>query len=164
MQHTFLYISLPLFCMTTMPFFTTKTWNFLVTHFFVEELLYVLFLIAFSFFHCRSLPLPAGRREHFSFSHRRYQIFMFFFQRNSGISFVYNHSLQLFLCYPRDCRHQKYRRKRLDFIVGFYSLKDWLAIRFPTKNISSVCGADKRTGLRSRDYQNFLDEWITKFS
>ena len=47
---------------------------------------------------------------------------------------------------------------------GFYSLKDRLAIRFPTKNTSSVCGADKRTGLRSRDYQNFLDGWITKFS
>ena len=55
--------------------------------FFEEEFLYdfVLFLIAFSFLYCRSLPLLAGR-EHFSFSHRRHQIFMFFFQRNSGIS------------------------------------------------------------------------------
>ena len=34
-QHTFLYISLPLFFTNAMPFCTTKTSNFLATHYFL---------------------------------------------------------------------------------------------------------------------------------
>ena len=45
MQHTFLYISLLLFCMTT-------TRNFQVTCFIKEEILYVFFHVCI--FHCRS--------------------------------------------------------------------------------------------------------------
>ena len=41
MQHAFC-LSLPLFCTTLMPFCTTKTSNFLVTHYFLEEMSYVL--------------------------------------------------------------------------------------------------------------------------
>ena len=69
-QHTFLYISLPLFC-------TTTTWN-------VQKLPSYTFyggkvvrvpvhlFIAAAYFHL-------GGRLHFSFSHRRDKIFMFFF-------------------------------------------------------------------------------------
>ena len=39
--------------------------------------------VRFYFFHCIS---------HFSFSHRRYEIFMFFFQRNSSPLFLITHS------------------------------------------------------------------------
>ena len=79
-QHPFLYISLPLFC-------TTKTWNFLVTHFLRRNCCMTLCCswslpVFFTAAHCRSL-LGASISH---FSHRRYQIFVFFFQRNSGIS------------------------------------------------------------------------------
>ena len=35
------------------------------------------------------------------------------------VCFVFNHSLQLFLCYPREYKHQKERRKEHDFVVVF---------------------------------------------
>ena len=69
MQHTFLYISLLLFC-------TTTTQNFLVTHF-IEEMLYVCMCF---FFHSAHFHLSSC--WHFSFSHPHYKIFMFFFQQN----------------------------------------------------------------------------------
>ena len=69
-QHTFLYISLPLFC-------TTTTWNVqkLPSYtFYGGKVVFVpvhLFIAA-AYFHL-------GGRLHFSFSHRRDKIFMFFF-------------------------------------------------------------------------------------
>ena len=59
----------------------------------MEELSYVLTknVVAcvpphFYFFHCRSFfTLLAANISHFS--HRRYEIFMFFFQRNSSLCF-----------------------------------------------------------------------------
>ena len=61
MQHTLLYISLPLFCTTTLLLCKTKTWNVLVTHYFLcrncricsPKILLLVFLFAFIF----SLPL-----------------------------------------------------------------------------------------------------------
>ena len=78
-QHTF---SLPLFCTTTMPFCTTKTWNFLV----MEELSYVLtknfvacFPVRFYFF---SLPLIftllAAKISHFLTAAMKYSRFSFY--------------------------------------------------------------------------------------
>ena len=58
------------------------------------EILLLVFL-SFYFFQCRSFspcwPLLTGR-WHFSFSHRRYEMFMFFFQRNSPPLFLITHS------------------------------------------------------------------------
>ena len=61
-QHTLMYISLPLFFTHTMPFCTTKTSNFLITHYFLwrncrmcsPKILVLGFLFTFIFFHCRS--------------------------------------------------------------------------------------------------------------
>ena len=71
-QHTFLYISLPLFC-------TTTKGNFLVT-LFMEEMSYVLlvgFFFTASYFHL-------GGCYHFSFSHHSYKIFLLFLHLNSS--------------------------------------------------------------------------------
>ena len=67
-------LSLPLFCKTTIPFYATKTSNFLVTHHFYGRIFvcaYQRFCLPCScsllFFHCRSFS-PCWR-SHFSFSH-----------------------------------------------------------------------------------------------
>ena len=46
-------------------------------------------------------------RQHFSFSHRRFEFPCFLPTR--FVSFVFNNSLQLFLCYPLSCKHKKIR-------------------------------------------------------
>ena len=81
--HTFVYISL-------LSFYTITTWNFLVTPFFFSATHFYL-----------------GGCRHFSFSHRCYKIFMFFFQQNSSFLFS-NLSFWLFLCYPPQCSSTKY--------------------------------------------------------
>ena len=84
---TLFCLSLPLFCGTTMPFCMTKTANFLVTHYFYGGIIPV-FMFAFIF----SLPLiftllasPCWPLAFLIFSgYGRYEIVMFFFQRNSS--------------------------------------------------------------------------------
>ena len=70
----FLYISLPLFC-------TTSTWNF-------QKLFYggnVVRVLVHFFFNCRSFSPCIGGRKH---CHRRYKIFMLFFQqKNVSLAF-----------------------------------------------------------------------------
>ena len=65
-QHTFLYISLQLFC-------TTTTWNLLkpLSHTFYWGNV-IRFLVHF-FSHCRSFSSCIGDRWHFSFCHRRFR-------------------------------------------------------------------------------------------
>ena len=72
----------------TMPFVPTKTSNFLFTHYFLEELSYVLtkdFVscvhVRFYFFTAAHFHLAASISHFF---YRCYEIFMFFFQRNSS--------------------------------------------------------------------------------
>ena len=85
MQLTFfLYISLPLFC-------TTTTWNF-------QKLLSCTFyggnvvrVLVHFFFYCHSLSSCIGGRYLFLFCHRRYKIFMLFFQQKN-VSFVFSPS------------------------------------------------------------------------
>ena len=100
------------------------------TLFFIEELSYVFtknfvacVLVRLYFLHLRSfspcLSLLAGR-QHFSFSHCRFEIFSFFLP-TKFVSFLFNHSLSLFLCYSLECRHKKQRRKRLDYVFVFLS-------------------------------------------
>ena len=133
MQHTFLYISLRLFC-------TTKTWNFFATHHFFEELLYVItknfvacapvrFVFTAAHFHL------AGR-QYFSFSHRRYEIFMFFFQRNSSPYF----SITSFSFFPVthlsvDIKNNVEKTRPLSKSPGGHAIscqiKPWVAFRLP---------------------------------
>ena len=85
--NTHFCLFLPVVCTTTMPFYTTKTSNFAVAHYFYGGIVvcaYQRFCFQCScslyFFTVAHL---AGR-QNFSFSHRRYEIFMFFFQQNSS--------------------------------------------------------------------------------
>ena len=98
-QHAFC-LSLPSFCKTTTLFCTTKTSNFLVTHYFyggsncrmcLPNILSPVIMFALKF----SLPLIFTLLVA-SISHCRTKF----------VSFVFNDSLQLFLCYPRECKHQ----------------------------------------------------------
>ena len=60
--------------------------SLIVTDYFFEELSYV---ITKNFFACA--PVRLAGRQYFLFSHRRYEIFMFFFQRNSSPLFSVTH-------------------------------------------------------------------------
>ena len=98
-QHGFC-LSLPLFCTTTTLFCRTKTSNFLVTHYFYGGIVvcaYSIFCLPCScsllFFTAAYFPL-AGR-QHFSLSHSRFEFSCFL--PTKFVSFVFNHSLQLFL-------------------------------------------------------------------
>ena len=104
-----LFFAVVLHDSTTMPFCMTKTSNFLVNQTLflwrnclcLPQILFPVFMLSFnpSHFHL------AGR-HHFSFFHRLYEIFMFFLPKKF-VALVFIHSLQLFLCYPHECTHQK---------------------------------------------------------
>ena len=86
-QHAFC-LSFPLFCKTTTLFCRTKSSNFLVTHYFYGGIVVCAYPIFCLLCSCSLLFFTAAHfhlagRQHFSFSHRRYELFMFFFQRNS---------------------------------------------------------------------------------
>ena len=82
-QHTVLYISLALFCMTT-------TWNF-------QKLLsYMFYGGNVVCVHCRSFSPYIVATSIFSFCHPRYKIFMLFFQqKNVSFSFFISRSKSL---------------------------------------------------------------------
>ena len=91
-------------------FCTTKTSNFLVTHYLVGGIVvcaYPIFCFLCSCSFLFSLPLA------FLIFSSTLCFFMFFFLR------IFNNSLQLFLCYPRQCKHKKKGGKRHDFVVVF---------------------------------------------
>ena len=77
---------------------------------FMEELSYVLtqyFVSCVDLRFCFSLPLIFTLRA-VSISHCLTAALKFHvFLPTTFVSFVFNHSLQLFLCYPRECKHQK---------------------------------------------------------
>ena len=77
---------------------------------FVEELSYVLTQYFVSCVHVRfyfSLPLIftllAASISHCLTAALNFHVFL----PTKFVSFVFNHSLQLFLCYPRECKYQK---------------------------------------------------------
>ena len=92
--------SLPSFSTTTIPFYTTKTSNFLVTHHFYGRIVvcaYQRFCLPCScsllFFDCRSFS-PCWR-SHSSFSHSlaAMKFSCFSSKESKFVSFVFNHSL-----------------------------------------------------------------------
>ena len=119
-QHAFCP-SLPLFCTTTTLFRRTKTSNFLVTHFCggIVVCAYPIFCLLCS---CSLFFFTAARfhlvgHQHFSLSDSRFEFSRF--SSKTFASFVFNHSVQFFLCYPREHKHKKQRRERHDFVVVF---------------------------------------------
>ena len=97
-------LSLPLFCITTTLFCMTKTSNFLVTHYFYGGFVVCAYLIFCLLCSCSLLFFTAA---HFHFAGLTAALNFHVFFPTKFFSFVFNHSLQLFLCYPRECKHQK---------------------------------------------------------
>ena len=119
-QHAFCP-SLPLFCTTTTLFRRTKTSNFLVTHFCggIVVCAYPIFclLCSCSLFFFTAAHFHLVGHQHFSLSDSRFEFSCF--SSKKFASFVFNHSVQFFLCYPREHKHKKQRRERHDFVVVF---------------------------------------------
>ena len=91
------------------------------------------FMFAFIFFTAAYFHL-AGR-QHFSFSHGTAAMkFSCFSSKEIRLLCFESPTLALsLLANPRECKHQKKRRKRYDFVVVFFSLKVRAAILFPAK-------------------------------
>ena len=144
------------------------------------KILLLVFVVACIFFHYRSFspcwPLLADR-EHFSFSYRLYEIFMFFFStkfvtffftRSSSFSVIHVSAnieklswkrLDFVVVFSKSpCNHAIFRQKHLELPVVLYLLTELFYIGFP------VVRTDRLSGVRSRDYQNFSDGWITTIS
>ena len=113
MQHTFLYISLPLFR-------TTTTWNFqkLSTYTFYEGNVVcgpVQFFFAPAHFYL-------GGRWHFSFSHSRYKIFTLFSKRNWSSLFFLSLALALpLLSTPMQTLKLSRKKESASFFLSFIS-------------------------------------------
>ena len=95
---------------TTTLFCTTKTSNCLVTHYFYGGIVICAYPIFCFLCSCPLLFFTAfhfhiAGRQHSSFSHRRFEFYVFL--PTKFVSFVFSNSLQLFLCYPRQCNHKK---------------------------------------------------------
>ena len=95
-QHSFLYNPSPLFGTTTMPFCASKTWNFLVTHYFVYGEIVVrahqnfgacVLLVRFYFLHCHSFS-PCWPQESLIFSPPLRNFHVFFQQNLSPLFFI----------------------------------------------------------------------------
>ena len=93
---------------------TTKTSNFLVTHYFYGGIvvcaypMFCFFVFMFAFiFHWPSFTLDgcsslAASLSHFLTAALNFHVFL----PTKFVSFVFSHSLQLFLCHPLECKHQ----------------------------------------------------------
>ena len=104
----------------------------------------IIFIKKLSYFHTKVLLLTslllqyffftsayfhfASHLQYFSFSHRHYDLFMFF--GSSEIRLLSFYPLQLFLCYPRDVE------KESALLLLFFTLKVRLAMRFSAKTNS----------------------------
>ena len=162
--HTFLYISLSLFCTASMPLFsTTKMWNFLVTHYLygVVSRVFTKDFVACVPVHFYFFWLPLIFTVHLSFV---------LLSRSSSFSVIHM---------SVDIKNNS-EKTRLCCCCFFFSLKVLVAMRCPAENNSSciwvaipvdwvslhwyACGADGRADVRSRVYQNFSDAQVTKFS
>ena len=61
--------------------------------------------------------------------------------------------------------HAISHKKHLELPVVSYPLIAYFTLNFLSYILHwYACGADRRLGVRSRDYQNFSDGWIIKFS
>ena len=95
-EHFFVF-PLPLFYTTTTLFCTTKTSNFLVTHYFYGGIVVCAYPMFCFLCSCSLLFFTAAHfhlagRQHFSFSHRRFEFPCF--SSSKFVSFVFNNSLQ----------------------------------------------------------------------
>ena len=92
----------------------------------------------------------------------------FFFTRSSSFSVIHVSAnieklswkrLDFIVVFSKSpCNHAIFRQKHLELPVVLYLLIELFYIGFP------VVRTDRLSGVRSRDYQNFSDGWITTIS
>ena len=103
MYSTLFCIPLPLFCTTATLFCTAKTSNFLVTHYFYGGIVVCTYPIFCFLCSCSLLFFTAAqfhlatRISHFLTAAFNFHVFL----PSKFVSFVFNNTLLLFLCYPR---------------------------------------------------------------
>ena len=109
-QHSFLSFPCRCFARLRRCFVRLKRQTSQLHIIFMEELSYVLTQYFVSCVHVRfyfSLPLIftllAASISHCLTAALNFHVFL----PTKFVSFVFNHSLQLFLCYPRECKHKK---------------------------------------------------------
>ena len=109
-QHAFLSFPCRCFARLQRCFVRLKRQTSQLHIIFMEELSYVLTQYFVSCVHVRfyfSLPLIftllAASTSHFLTAALNFHVFL----PTKFVSFVFNNSLQLFLCYPRQCKHKK---------------------------------------------------------
>ena len=134
--------------------------------------MWYLFLLTFFF---AAAHFHLGGRQHFSFSHHRYKIFTFFFQRTwSPLFFISPSSSFSFIRVNVDIKIQW--KEIIGFVVvvfflskspGGHAIYPRNARVLETQNFTPAYmnGMDVRTDVRTIfQNQNFLDALITKFS
>ena len=107
-QHAFC-LSLPLFCTITTLFWRTKTSTFLVTHYFYGGIVVCAYPVFCLLCSCSLLFFTAAHfhlacRQYFSLSHSRFEFSCFSSYKIR--LFCFQSPLQLFLCYPRECKRK----------------------------------------------------------
>ena len=127
-EHSFC-LSLPLFCATATLFCRTKTSNVLVTNYFYGGIVvcaYPIFCLLCScsllfftaaHFHLAGRSLLATSISHCPTSALKCHVFL----PTKFFSFVFNHSLQLFLCYSRECNIKNNVEKETTWSLFFLS-------------------------------------------
>ena len=133
-QHAFLSFPCRCFARLQRCFVRLKRQTSLLHIIFMEELSYVLTQYFVSCVHVRfyfSLPLIfallVGSISHCLTAALNFQVFL----PTKFVSFVFNHSLQLFLCYPRGSGKNIVEKRR--FFVVFFFLKVRAAMKFLSK-------------------------------
>ena len=185
----FFVFPLPLFCTTTTLFCTTKTSNFLVTHYFYGGIVmcahpifcFLFFMFAF-IFHCRSFS-PCWPLAFLIFSPPLW-ISLCFFLRNSSPFFSITRSSSFSVIHVSvNIKKKKNAEKDTTLLLFFLSkspgghvisfqIKPWAAFGLPYLLIElfyigmPVVRTDGRAGgqsvgVRSRDYQIYWDGYIT---
>ena len=133
------------------------------------------YLFLLTFFFLAAAHFHLGGRQHFSFSHHRYKIVTFFFQRNwSPLFFISRSSSFSFIHVNVDIKIQS--KEIIGFVVVVFFLskspgghaiypRNARVLETQTFTAAYMKGVDVRTDVRTIFSEpNFLDSQITKFS
>ena len=143
----------------------------------MEELSYVLTQYFVSSVHlrfCFSLPLIftllAASISHSLTAALKFHVFL----PTTFVSFVFSHSLQLFLCYPRECKQQNNVEKDETLLLFFLSkspgghsisfqIKPWVAFRLPYLLIELFYIGNHVVPTDSRAVGRCTVTWLSNF-
>ena len=129
-QHAFLSFPCRCFARLQRCFVRLKCQTSQLHIIFTEELSYVLthFLCSCPLLFLTAVHFHLAGYQHFSFSFN-FHVFL----PTKFVSFVFNNSLQLFLCYPRWCKQKTTQKKTRLCCCCCFFLKVRVAMRFPSK-------------------------------